>query len=70
MACLHEEVRITMKTPVTVRGLEAYDHLPPIDAIVAAWVNPGANPGWHYAMQDEVRMKMPLLARALDRLAK
>lgn len=59
-----------MRTPVTKEGLHMYDHLPPLVAVVSAWVNPGANPGWHYTMQDEVRKSMPVLARALDRLVK
>lgn len=34
-----------------------------------AWSEPGPRPGWHEAMRQRVRRDMPLLARALDRLA-
>ena len=56
------------RTPVTRSGLRQYDSLPPLDAVLAAWANQGANPTWHQVMQSEVRDSMPLLARALDRL--
>lgn len=56
-------------TPVTMPGLHMYDTLPPEEAVIAAWVNTGPNPQWHRRCQDVVRQQMPLLARALDRLA-
>lgn len=57
------------KTPVTRAGLKQYDHLSPEDAVLKAWTDPGTNPGWHYAMKRDLHKSMPLLARALDRLA-
>lgn len=35
-------------------------------AIMAAWMNPGPQPGYHRAMQAEVHRTMPVLAAALD----
>lgn len=58
-----------MRTPTTPRGRAAYDHLPPFDAIVKAWTEPGPSPYWHREAQDQVRRAMPVLARALDRAA-
>lgn len=60
-------MRIT--TPVTPGGLRQYDHLPPDEAVIAAWTRPGPRPDWHRERVDDVRAGMPLLARALDRLA-
>lgn len=57
------------KTPVTKEGLVQYDELPSGVAVLMAWTEPGGNPLWHFEMQDEVRKKMPVLARALDRMA-
>ena len=59
-----------MFTPSTPRGRSAYDHLPPLDAIVKAWTVPGPHPDWHRRAQNEVRRAMPTLARALDEAAK
>lgn len=56
-------------TPTTPRGLRRYDDLPPAEAVVQAWTSPGPRPDWHHACVAEVRAAMPLLARALDRLA-
>lgn len=58
-----------MKTPVTAEGLVKYDHLEPVDALVRAWTTPGRYPYWHARAQHVVRQAMPLLGRALDRLA-
>lgn len=58
-----------MRTPTTPRGRAAYDHLPPLEAIVKAWTEPGPSPYWHRTAQDQVRRAMPVLARALDRAA-
>ncbi len=58
-----------MTTPTTPDGLRHYDHLPAAEAIRLAWTSPGRNPDWHRKMQDTVRAAMPVLARALDRLA-
>lgn len=60
--------RRPLATPVTEEGLKQYDDLHVITAIWRAWEEPGENPEWHKAMQEEVRRAMPLLARALDRL--
>lgn len=57
-----------MRTPVTAAGLLKYDHLPAIEAVLAAWREPGPRPDWHRATQQEVRDCMPLLARAIERL--
>jgi hypothetical protein len=56
-------------TPVTQEGLKQYDNLPAGMAVLMAWSESGSNPNWHEAMQEDVRKKMPVLARALDRLA-
>ena len=55
-------------TPVTPRGLRKFDHLPPAEAVTAAWTSAGSNPSWGEATIAETRAAMPLLARALDRL--
>ena len=47
-----------------------YDRLAAVDAVTAAWTRPGPNPEYHRRMQAEVRQSMPVLARALDRLAR
>ena len=59
---------MSKKTPVTHNGLRKYDHLPPEFAIYMAWTTPGINPQWNAERKQEVRVGMPLLARALDRL--
>lgn len=46
-----------------------YDHLPALEAALQAWTNPGPDPFYHGAMKGNVRLTMPLLARALDRAA-
>ena len=56
-------------TPTTPEGLRRYDHLPALNAVVAAWTEPGQRPEWHEKMRERVRLEMPLLARALDRAA-
>jgi hypothetical protein len=56
-------------TPTDPPGLSQYDHLPALDAVRLAWMNPGRDPEWHRRMQEEVRRAMPVLARALDRMA-
>ena len=59
-----------MTTPVTAAGLRQYDHLPPEHAVRAAWVTPGPRPDWHRRAQDAIFEAMPLLGRALERLAR
>lgn len=56
------------KTPTTPEGLEQFDHLEPAEAVRMAWTDPGNYPAYHRAIQVEVQNKMPVLARALDRL--
>ena len=53
---------------ITPRGLRKFDHLPPAEAVIAAWTSTGSNPSWGEAAIAETRASMPLLARALDRL--
>lgn len=57
------------KTPVTPEGMAQFDGMDPVDAVVAAWTRPGRNPAWHRYKQVLVHDDMPLLARALGRLA-
>lgn len=56
------------QTPVTEEGLAQFDDLPAALAVALCWSEPGDNPRWHRKMQEEVRDRMPVLARALDRL--
>ena len=56
-----------LRTPVN--NLRLFDHMPVVEAVVEAWTNEGAMPAWHRAAQNQVRSAMPLLARALDRMA-
>lgn len=58
-----------MSTPVTEEGLKQYDEDPILVAIARAWTEPGNHPSWHFRMQQIVRSQMPVLGRALDRLA-
>lgn len=46
-----------------------YDHLDPLEAVLQAWNDPGQDPEIAEAAREEVRQVMPLLARALERLA-
>lgn len=55
-------------TPVTPCGRIKYDDLPVLEALWYAWNEPGNHLTWHAYCRKEVRDKMPLLARALDRL--
>lgn len=57
-----------MATPTSKEGLEQYDDLPALTAVVLAWQSPGKHPAWHHRMQQIVRTNMPVLGRALDRL--
>lgn len=54
--------------PIRRVDLTLYDHLPPEDAVRAAWKIAGRMPTYHMAMRMEVGDRMPLLARALYRL--
>lgn len=57
------------KTPVTHAGLRKYDDLPAALAAVQAWTVAGNEPGWDSRCKREARAALPVLARALDRLA-
>lgn len=57
-------------TPTTAAGLRKFDRWPAIEAVAHAWNDAGSNPAHHHRMRAEVARSMPLLARALDRLAK
>lgn len=59
-----------MKTPTTPEGLTQYDHLPPHEAVRKAWTDAGKNPPFHFAAKQQVAATMPVLARALERLAR
>jgi hypothetical protein len=56
-------------TPVTDEGLRRYDDLPAATAVLLAWTQAGPRPDWHRKAQEEVWASMPLLARALHRMA-
>jgi len=57
------------QTPTTPDGLRQLDELPAVEAVLRAWTDAGSQPQWHEQCKDELRDAMPLLARALDRLA-
>lgn len=57
-----------MNTPTTPEGRARYDDKKPAQAAAAAWHEVGAHPDWHRMQQREVRRRMPVLARALDRM--
>jgi hypothetical protein len=44
-----------VKTPTDPPGLSQFDHLPPLDAVLLAWMVPGRDPQWHARAQQEVR---------------
>lgn len=49
--------------------LAVWDHLPAAEAVARAWADPGPRSGtWHQLARRDVADRMPLLARALDRL--
>ena len=56
-------------TPYTRSGIKKYDNDPAVQAVINAWTIPGHNSYWHEKMKRNVREQMPVLARALDRLA-
>lgn len=53
----------------TPEGPRKLDHLPPLEALAEAWSTPGPHPSIHLLHRRMVRDAMPLVARALDRLA-
>lgn len=67
-ACPERPEPANVPAPTPRPGLHMYDHLPPVEAVVRAWNQPGTNPEWHEAMRRQTRYNMPILARALDRL--
>jgi hypothetical protein len=40
-----------------------------VAAVVAAWLDPGVQPGYHRFMQDRLHTEWPVLAKALEALA-
>lgn len=56
-------------TPITPGGLRKLDGLPAAEALVRAWTEPGPAPRLHEQERAELHRRMPLVARALDRLA-
>lgn len=56
-------------TPTTRAGLEQYDDLQAVTAVILAWTEPGPHPAWHEDNRADLRRAMPVLGRALDRLA-
>lgn len=42
---------------------------PAVEAVLKAWTDPGPVPGYHRAMQQELRQSWTMLALALDDLA-
>lgn len=59
-----------MSTPHTPDGLKKFDHLSPVEAVRRAWADEGRVPWWHRFHRRDLHNRMPLLARALDRLEK
>lgn len=68
-ATVHRPGGRQVRTPTTPSGLRRYDHLPADEAVVRAWVDAGVRPRWHERMRRRVTREMPVLARALERLA-
>lgn len=56
-------------TPISDDKMEMYDHLTPEMAVFRAWTEPGENYNWHLSQQRNVTRMMPLLGRALNRMA-
>lgn len=62
-----KQEEVSPATPVTEDGLAKFDDLSPGEAVMMAWTEDDNNPAWRL-MQDNVRVQMPVLARALDRM--
>lgn len=60
--------RAAMHTPFVPEALRMYDHLSPMEAILAAWTQAGPYPEWHAKMRKQVHALMPVLAHNLERL--
>lgn len=58
-----------MTTPTTPAGLAQFDHLDPVEAVARAYTERGRAPYLHLRAVAELHRTMPVLARALDRLA-
>jgi len=59
-----------VKTPYTEDGLRRFDQLPAAEAVAAAWLEVDSrHADWHRKSQQVVRDAMPVLARAVERLA-
>lgn len=59
-----------MRPTVAPAGRRRFDDMTPVDAVVAAWREPGVLPDWHEATIREVHRVAPLLGRHLDRLTR
>lgn len=55
--------------PVTPEGLAQFDNLPAEEAVLKAWTETGPYSDYHQHVQNQIRRQMPVLGRALDRLA-
>ena len=69
--CGHVDLCIMRGSPHVRQpdAIKLYDHLPAEQAVLAAWVNPGLSLEYHRVKRNKVIANMPVLARALDRLA-
>lgn len=67
-AFIHPE-RYNKPTPTTKVGVEIFDELHPLEAVLRAWTEEGVDPKWHREKQRQVSEAMPVLARALQRSA-
>lgn len=59
-----------IRTPIAPGALARSDAKPALTAVLDAWTEPGVSPAWHEEMQRLVSRAMPVLAFALDRLAR
>lgn len=50
-------------------SIQKFDGMVAEAAVLRSWMDPGRNPAYHDQMQQIVRESMPLLGRALDRMA-
>jgi hypothetical protein len=56
-------------TSLTRDELRRYDHLSPTEAVKRAWTDYEDMTDRHFRLQNRLREEMPVLSRALDRLA-
>ena len=55
-------------TPYTPEGLRQFDHLPPEEALAAAWEVHGPRSEWHTFAQVRLQWSMPVVHRAIMRI--